>query len=117
MRLTVLVAFAGCAGTGSTGASDAALDTSCAMLIGRTFASVTEGECGLGPTGPVACTWHLQFAADRTFMWQHSDYGVQGTIACAGAAITGTSGAMTFAGQWAAATSTLTWDGVDYVPQ
>jgi hypothetical protein len=50
-------------------------------------------------------------------MWQHSDYGVEGTVTCAGATITGTSGAMTFAGHWADATSTLTWDGVDYVPQ
>src|SRR5260221_13644529 len=53
----------------------------CTALEGRSFASLVEMECGLGPNGPVPCTWHLTFDAhDATtslLYWQHSDTGVE----------------------------------------
>lgn len=111
----VVLLFAACGTSGHVAADAAEVDGPCPLLEGHTFASVTEGECGLGPNGPEPCTWHLTFSAESAmqshFEWQHSDYGESGKVVCRGTTVTGT-GASTYAGQFANAV--LTWDGVDY---
>lgn len=91
----------------------------CADLEGNTFASLTQGECGLGSDGPALCTWHLTFsAADAStthYDWQHSDYGQSGEIQCDGATVTEvTSGSAEARGTYDAQTQQLVWEGVTY---
>ncbi|HSN26208.1 MAG TPA: hypothetical protein VLT45_07980, partial [Kofleriaceae bacterium] len=61
MRFLPVLLVAAC----TTGPDPAAPDARrrCADLEGKTFASLTQGECGLGPNGPSLCTWHVTFAA------------------------------------------------------
>ena len=88
----------------------------CTALEGRSFASLVEMECGLGPNGPVPCTWHLTFDAhDATtslLYWQHSDTGVEAPVACMGPKVDVTPPA--YNGTYDEATLTLTWAGADY---
>lgn len=85
----------------------------CAPLEGKTFASLTQGECGLGPNGVSYCTWHLTFTANDAssthWEWQHSDYGESGDISCDGTSV----GAR---GTYDASTQHLVWDSVTYAP-
>lgn len=85
----------------------------CGFVLGRTFTSVEELECGLGPKGPALCNWSVAFAFDGTFMWMHSDVGEGGSYACADGTITISDGPMVEAAYDADA-DTLTWDGVQY---
>ena len=115
MRLLGVLVLVGCA-TDST--SSSTQDLRCTGLEGKVFASLTQGECGLGPTGPVPCTWHLTFstndAQSTAYAWQHSDYGVQGTVQCSSGSVTDNSG-MT-RGTYDAASQRLVWDSVTYAP-
>jgi hypothetical protein len=85
----------------------------CEGVAGATFSSTEEHECGLGPDGPVMCTWTLTFDAS-TWTWTHSDYGESGSWSCVDGAITGTSTSGTYDGAWDPATGELTWDGLSY---
>ena len=63
----------------------------CTVLENRSFNSVAQGECGLGPDGPVACNWQITFLPDdatRTrYAWGHSDVAESGYVTCDGDAI------------------------------
>lgn len=90
-------------------------DLVCGALVGTTFLSTEELECGLGPDGPVLCHWQIAFEVDGDYLWQYSDIGQGGTYTCEGAVLTlddpaiGTS--------YDPATGILTWDGVEYVAE
>jgi len=107
--------------TGSAPPATPTPATRCAELEGKTFASLVQGECGLGPSGPVPCTWHLTFTAESTtttlYDWQHSDYGQSGEIQCDGSTVTEvTTGSAQLRGTYDASTMQLVWDGVTYAP-
>ena len=82
-----------------------------------TWLSTTDQECGRGPDGGFQCRWRLTFTATM-WSWQHSDYVETGSYTCSGTTVTGQrTGATTIAGQYDAASQTLTWDGLAYTPQ
>jgi hypothetical protein len=119
VRATCLIVLAAACTTGSSPTSTPA--TRCNDLEGKTFASLTQGECGLGPNGPSLCTWHLMFTAndaDTThYDWQHSDYGQSGEIECDGADVTEVTGGSDMPrGTYDAASMQLVWSGVTYAP-
>jgi hypothetical protein len=120
MRPTCLIVLV-CACTTGTSAPPPAASARCAALEGTTFASLTEGECGLGPSGPTACTWHITFTANgdisTSYSWQHSDVEESGEIQCDGSDITDvTTGSDRPRGTYDASTMHLVWDGVTYQP-
>ena len=118
MRVIALLVVAGCS-TNAAAPDAAGAAARCAALEGTTFASLVQGECGLGPDGPAPCTWHVTFSADTqatsSFDWQHSDYGESGSVSCAGASVTEVGGMM-LDGTYDAMTRHLIWDGVEYAP-
>jgi hypothetical protein len=87
-------------------------DTVCEQIVGTTFFSVDELECGLGPDGVELCNWQITFEADGEYIWMHSDVGEGGTYSCQG-------GNLFISGEndldFDGATGILTWDGVEYV--
>lgn len=87
-------------------------DTVCGQIVGTTFLSVDELECGLGEDGPVLCNWQITFEEDGDYLWMYSDVGEGGTYSCQG-------GNLFISGEsdldFDAATGILTWDGVEYV--
>ena len=91
----------------------------CSDLEGKTFASLTQGECGLGPNGPTLCTWHVTFAAvnasTTAFTWQHSDVEESGDVYCAASDVLD-AGSAAIRGTYDATTQRLVWDTVAYVP-
>jgi hypothetical protein len=88
----------------------------CAIIANKTYVSVNQMECGLGPNGVAYCNWNVAFSADGTFDWRHSDVVESGSYTCNGAAITGTRGsAAPVAGMLDANVDRLTWDGAAYV--
>lgn len=94
---------------------DGSPDALCEEIVGTTFQSVDELECGLGPMGPVLCHWTLQFAEDGNFMWMYSDVGEGGGYTCIQGEIT-LEGLETPDHLYDPETGILTWDGVDYEP-
>jgi hypothetical protein len=92
---------------------------SCTALEGKTFASLTQGECGLGQNGPTSCTWHLTFTAkdDATtaYAWQHSDVEESGDVSCAGTGVDDLT-QMIARGTYDAVSQHLVWDQVTYAP-
>ena len=91
----------------------------CADLEGKTFASLTQGECGLGPNGPTSCTWHLAFTAQDDFTTgytgQHSDGEEAGDVSCSGTGVDDLT-RMVPRGTYDAASQQLVWDMVTYAP-
>jgi hypothetical protein len=85
----------------------------CGLVLGRTFTSLEELECGLGPDGVELCNWTVAFDFDGTFIWMHSDVGEGGTYACADGAITVTDGPQIVV-DYDVDADILTWDGVQY---
>ena len=87
-------------------------DATCPQIVGATFRSVDELECGLGREGPVLCNWQITFEEDGDYLWNYSDVGEGGTYGCQG-------GNLSISGEsvvdFDPATGILTWDGVDYV--
>ena len=120
MRLALLVAIVigGC-GSNDKASPDAvsAGPRRCDMLEGIQFASLQQGECGLGPNGPEFCTWHVTFAArdasTSEFAWSHSDVGEQGLVSCEGNIVRD---AMTLAqrGTYDPVNRQLVWEDVTY---
>lgn len=95
----------------SAGSSTGASADDCAFLIGKTFLSDAELECGLGPDGPVPCHWSVSFTA-TTFDYMHSDLGESGSYVCTDGIID----AMGIAGSIDAATGELVFSDVVYHP-
>jgi hypothetical protein len=119
MRWSLFLLLAACTTTMATQPQGTA--TRCADLEGQTFASLTQGECGIGPDGPVLCTWHLTFSASDAstthYDWQHSDYGQSGEIQCDGADVLEvTSGSAQARGTYDASSDQLVWNDVTYAP-
>ncbi|EYF00147.1 hypothetical protein [Chondromyces apiculatus] len=118
----LLLGAAGC--TSGSGGSDGgeqtpAGDDACAALVGKSFLSVTEGECGLGPNGVVLCHWRLDFDEDEqgalTLMWMHSDVGESGTVTCDDGALTmNGGGSPSYSGTYDPDTETVIWDDLEY---
>jgi len=59
----------------------------CAFLVGRTFLSDEQLECGLGPNGVELCNWTVSFTATM-FNYQHSDLGESSDYTCEAGVIT-----------------------------
>jgi hypothetical protein len=116
MRRLLVLALASCSvGTPTTTTQQ---PVGCPQLEQRTFASVNQLECGLGPTGVQACPWHLAFDANDYYSWQYSDVESGGMVTCSGAAITVAAGnGPAIAAAYDDATDQLTWDGQVYVAQ
>ena len=102
--------FAACGGTDDANVFDA-----CQEIEGRTYLSVEQYECGLGPDGPELCTWSISFA-NGEYDWAYSDIGATGSYTCDGAVITGMSSATQFDGFLDQETGILTWNSIDYQP-
>jgi hypothetical protein len=85
----------------------------CGLIAGRTFSSVEELECGLGPNGPELCNWTVAFGLDGAFTWMHSDVGEGGSYACADGEVVVVDGPMVDVA-YDAVNDQLTWDGVVY---
>lgn len=102
--------------TGATAGSTGAPVDDCAFLVGKTFKSDDELECGLGPNGPVPCQWTLSFTAD-TYMHQYSDIGESGPYTCEAGVITATDTfMMPITATIDGATGTLVWNDIVYHP-
>jgi len=112
LRALIVGALAG----GSIPANQGCMWTACGEVDGSEFASLTQGECGLGPDGVALCAWTISFS-DGGFMWQHSDYGVSGSYECSGGAITGHGYNQTYSGHYDRSSDILTWEGVEYARQ
>ncbi len=89
-------------------------DAVCEAIVGTTFASVEELECGLGPKGPVPCHWRITFEDDGEYLWQYSDVGEGGTYSCEGGEIATD---LDHDVAYDVETGILTWDGVEYVAE
>lgn len=90
------------------------LPDACDAIVGTTFSSIEELECGLGPEGPIPCHWTVAFEEDGDYLWQYSDLGEGGSYACEAGVIT----VLNNPGldvSYDPASGILTWDGVEYV--
>ncbi|MCA9653973.1 MAG: hypothetical protein H6712_03745 [Myxococcales bacterium] len=94
---------------------EAVPDATCAEIVGTTFQSVDELECGLDPMGPVLCHWTLEFGSDGSFLWMYSDIGEGGTYSCVGGMVV-LEGNETPDHSYDLETHILNWNGVDYEP-
>jgi hypothetical protein len=83
--------------------------TFCEALELRTFLSVDELECGLGPGGVELCNWRVELRGGR-YEWGHSDVAESGTYTCTGSVVT----ADMYVGTWDDDREIFVWDGVDY---
>jgi hypothetical protein len=103
-------------GASDAGCVRAPYTDACSAVADSTWASVTEGECGLCAPGQVCtCTWHVTFSSPDSWHWQHSDFGESGTYGCTGLTLTiggGQPGGLE--ASYAPACDLLTWDGVVY---
>lgn len=92
------------------------LPDACEQIVGTTFSSIEELECGLTPDGPALCHWTLVFEEDGDYLWQHSDVGEGGTYTCEGGVITIENNPGLDV-SYAVESGILTWDGVQYVAE
>ena len=97
-------------GSSDTGEPDAVCDA----IVGTSFLSIEELECGLTPMGVELCHWQLVFEDDGEYLWMHSDVGEGGTYTCEGGVI---STDLPHDVAYDVATGILTWDGVEYVAE
>ena len=103
-------------GAGGSGGASAQADA-CDVIDGRTYWSVDELECGLGPNGVVNCKWSIGFLAG-VFEWSYSDVGEAGRYFCEGDVIMGVaSGQRSLEGSLDRATGELIWEGEVYALQ
>jgi hypothetical protein len=92
------------------------LPDACEQIVGTTFASIEELECGLTPEGPALCHWSIVFEEDGDYLWQYSDVGQGGTYTCEGGVIT-VENDPELEVSYAVESGILTWDGVQYVAE
>lgn len=88
-------------------------DAYCGSIIGRTFYSLEQLECGLTPEGPVLCNWSIAFDTNGDYLWMHSDVGEGSSYTCED----GVLNAQVVDGieySFDVESGILTWDGVEY---
>ncbi len=86
----------------------------CEDVVGTTFESVEELDCGIAPDGKVLCNWTLSFSPDGSFNWAFSDAGVGGGYVCKDGLIV-LDNSPGFSATYDPETGILSWDDVDYV--
>jgi hypothetical protein len=122
MRLLLLptLCLAACTGGMQDPSTVEQQEGACVALEGRRFESANELECGRTPNGVALCKWQLAFASrdeeSSQFMWQYSDVGESGHIACDGATIIVTSLPREINATFDVATQKLVWEDQTYVP-
>jgi len=90
--------------------------------LARHYQSVEQHECGLGPDGPVLCSWQLSFehwADDNEggeYEWSHSDVQESGRYECVDRDVTAKDQAGRTMQVSLDASGRLTWEGVAYQP-
>ena len=86
----------------------------CGALVGHTFSSVDEYECGIAKDGLIYCNWSIDLAANGQYNWLYSDLGEGGEYACQdGQLFLANNSVLEIS--YDADSGTLTWDGIDYV--
>jgi hypothetical protein len=103
---------AACAGT-SWLCVEGLMDAVCEQIVGITFESIDELECGLGPMGVELCHWSVEFTVEGDYLWMYSDVGQGGSYACNGGMLTLDN--PDIEAVYDPESGVLTWDGVDYV--
>lgn len=88
----------------------------CDAIVGHTFASVEQYECGLAKNGPVLCNWTVDFAANGDYLWMYSDLGEGGTYACKDGSIYLANNSVLEI-DYDAESGILTWDGIEYIAE
>lgn len=91
------------------------VDAFCEAIVGTTFESIDELECGITPDGVELCNWQVRFEENGEWLWMYSDVGEGGEYTCTGGVLTITNDA-TIEHAYDPETQTLTWEGVDYRP-
>ena len=107
----------GTSGTDGTDGTDDGdvFDAVCEAIVGTTFESIEELECGLTPEGVELCHWQVRFEDNGEWLWNYSDVGQGGDYTCVGGVLTITND-VTIEHAYDPRTQTLTWEGVDYRP-
>lgn len=90
------------------------IDSICPQIVGTTFVSVEQLECGLEPMGPVLCNWQIVLAEDGSYLWTYSDIGQGGDYTCESGMVTVLDDP-SLEVAYDPESDVLTWDGVDYV--
>ncbi|MEM9695548.1 MAG: hypothetical protein AAGA56_23590 [Myxococcota bacterium] len=91
----------------------------CSTLVGSSYESLEELECGLGPDEDVVlCHWGIQFlepsAAGVAYRWQGSDYGEEGFVTCEGLTLRFSRGSR---GRFIEGTRNIVYNDVEYARQ
>ncbi len=86
-------------------------DAVCGSIIGKTFFSIEEYDCGLGKDGPIPCHWRVGFSSDGEFNWNYTDISLDGDYTCINGVLDPD---LDVATSFDLETLTLTWDGVEY---
>lgn len=103
--------------TSETGDDTGNEDGNCMFVVGRTFLSVDEMECGLDPDTVGMCKWQVTFNADMTFSFVFSDVADGGPYTCKAGAIVGTGTIDEYGGSVDANTGVLFWAGAMYLAE
>lgn len=90
-------------------------DAVCDAIVGATFLSADELECGLGPMGVELCHWQIVFEEDGSYLWMYSDIGQGGDYVCEGGVLVVDDPGLVVS--YDPGTGILTWDGVEYVAE
>lgn|GEM_PF-5963910 len=103
----------GAAAVGGRGGAGGSGADACSFISGKSYDSVSPGECGLASDNHVTyCTWQITFGTDAVYRWRHSDYVLSGPYSCSGASIVAP--AQNLAGSYDFQTGLLTWAGAAY---
>lgn len=87
----------------------------CPEIMGRTFLSIEEHECGLGPLSETTlCHWSITFDTEGAFVWRHSDVVEGGRIRCTEHALEIVRFRQPVKTSYDSGANILNWDGVDY---
>lgn len=71
-------------GDGDSGDGDGDGDAdACDLVLGQSYSSQEELECGITPNGVVLCNWTIGFDGSM-YTWSFSDVGDSGDYTCAG---------------------------------
>lgn len=85
----------------------------CDAIVGQSFTSVEQYECGIAKNGPVLCNWSIDLSANGDYLWMYSDLGEGGTYACKDGEIYLANNSVLEV-SYDADSGILTWDGIEY---